>query len=171
LAKLQEFRRKYPNTPLAQQALTLMADIEWEQVKSSRDAKVLRDFQTRYAGSPHVAEAGTAADRIEIAAVINRYEAAYTARDINQVRALSPGATRDSINKIDAFFKISRSVTMTLQPSGEADISGDRAMVQCRHSLAVVPTDGSRPRPTNDTAIVHLRRAGGAWTIDDIEYK
>jgi serine/threonine protein kinase len=171
LAKLQEFRRKYPNTALAQQALTLMADLEWDQVHSSRDAKALRDFQSRYAASPHAAEAGIAADRIEIAGVLKRYEAAYAARDINQVRALSSGASRDASNKVEAFFKISRSVGMTLQPTGEAEVSGDRATVQCRHSLTVEPIDGSRPRPVNDSATVRLRRANGVWTIDDIEYK
>jgi eukaryotic-like serine/threonine-protein kinase len=170
LAKLGEFRRKYPNSAQAQQALALMADIEWDQIRQSRDPKTLRGFQSRYSGTPRAAEAGIAADRIEIASVLTRYEGAYAARNIGQVRALWPGNS-DATGKIEQFFKLTRSAKLTLRPSADPAIAGDRAVVQCRYTLAAEFTDGSKQPPRDGNAVLRITRADGAWVIEQIEYQ
>jgi hypothetical protein len=178
LARLDAFRRKYPGSPQALQATLLMADIQWEgEARNSKNPVILRRFRDRYPQSPHAAEALAAAvalerdaARTQIAPALRRLEAAYAARDIQQVRAVWPALSAARAARHQEFFRSVRSVSLRLEPSGDPQVTPDRIAAAARHIVTVQLPNGSRPEPIESRVVVRLARSGNAWVIEDLEY-
>jgi serine/threonine protein kinase len=169
-AQLRKFLAAYPDGPLAAQAATMLSDFEWATLLQVQNAPAFREFAARYPASSHAAEAVSAAARIEdslaVHGTILSFAEAFSARDLNRVRGLWPGASTETVGRISELFKKSRTVTLTLRPQGEMRLATERAEVACQERLTVL--DGSKPRTTDATARVRLVKSGGAWTIDSI---
>jgi serine/threonine protein kinase len=175
-AAFQEFIRKHPDSPFLAQAATRIEQIEWEAVKNSTDVKALRAFRAQYPNGAHAAQAASTVEAIESEAnrqllqdALRRYQAAYENRDTDAIRNIWPTLGRDDLNKIEAFFKATKTAKLVLQPSGPPKFTGDTASVSCKRSVTVQMKDGSRQKPVEQNVIVHLKKSAGNWVITAIE--
>jgi hypothetical protein len=151
-----------------------METLEWESARSSRDSARLRAFAERFAGTASASQAQAEIQRLEnegaaagIQDVVSRYRAAFESRDIGALRAAWPSLSGTALQAIDAAFKNSRSIQMSLQCS-DPQLSGNNATIPCRRKQAIQMKTGERLSPEH-SIVVHLKRAGNSWVIDSIQ--
>jgi serine/threonine-protein kinase len=173
---LQDFQRKYPDSPFSAQAAARIERLTWESVTGTKDGKALRAFRAQFPNGPHAAQASAEIDALDAEAnshalldTLNRYQAAYESRDTDAIRTLWPSLGRDDLSKIDGFFKATRSAKMTLQPQGSPKFSGDTATIACRRSITAQMKDGTRQRPAEQDVTVRLKKSGAAWVISALD--
>ena len=63
-------------------------------------------------------------------------------------------------------FKDFKSVKLQLRPTGEPDIAGTTARVQCVRTTEAVDNQGAQSK--QDTVEVKLSKRNGSWVIDTI---
>jgi hypothetical protein len=163
---LQDFQRKYPDSPFSAQAAARIERLTWESVTGTKDGKALRAFRAQFPNGPHAAQASAEIDALDAEAnshalldTLNRYQAAYESRDTDAIRTLWPSLGRDDLSKIE----------MTLQPQGSPKFSGDTATIACRRSITAQMKDGTRQRPAEQDVTVRLKKSGAAWVISALD--
>ncbi|MEQ1885721.1 MAG: protein kinase [Bryobacteraceae bacterium] len=164
----------------------------WETLALSTDPAALRSFHARFPQSPHAAEALSLAQRLEAQAAeaaarksaeanaalrqevtgfLRRIEAAYSSKDIRQVRTLWPTIGSEHVTRLQDTFNETRAVTLSLEPSAEPRITQNGAVVECRYMLIGQLKNAKVPRRAEGTATVRLTRSGNAWLVEDIDYR
>ena len=178
VAILDNFRRKYPDTPFARQATQKIEQLEWEGAKSAGDASAYQTFLRKYPSGSYSEMAKTAlanldtqrivaSERQAVRDVLRRYSEAYDRKNAAEVAALYPALNAKDLKKIRDSFKAAQSVHMTLQPIGDLQITGDRVTVPCARSLQFTFKD-SAPSPIADNVTVQLSKRGGLWIIESV---
>jgi hypothetical protein len=94
--------------------------------------------------------------------------AGYSRKDAERVKAVWPALGRRELARIEEFFKIARSVQMTLAPTGPARIQGDSAEIRCMRTIQFSDERGAQ-RPVEDRVLVKLKRTPAAWIIESIQ--
>jgi hypothetical protein len=176
-AVLENFRKKYPDTPFARQAGQKIEQLDWESSKSAGDTAALRAFLLKYphglysesakASLANLDTQRTASERQAIRDVLRHYSEAYDRKDAEQVAALHPALNNKDLKKVRDSFKAAQSVQMTLRPLEDPQINGERATVTCARSLQYTFKDGT-PGPIKDTVRIELSKQRGLWIIESV---
>lgn len=106
----------------------------------------------------------------EITRALERLQAAYASRDMNQVRAVFPGITADHARQLEKFFNSARSAALRLEPVGQPRPGPDRVTVEVRHWLTAKFKDGTEQRPAESRALIRLVRGRAGWVIDAMDF-
>ena len=192
-AAVRAFAARYPQGPHAREALARGTQLEWDALDKN-DAAALREFASRVPeGEYHtravdriaqidnaerarreqlnaekVKAAQLAGDRQSVAAALNRYAAAFSKKDAEQLRTVYPAlppATLASFRRL--FADRDYGVTMTLNVAGDPQISGDTATVVCDQSTITVYR--GRREPVRRKVRIALARRGTGWVIESIQ--
>ncbi len=178
VAALNAFRLKYPGDPLANEALVRVEDLEWQAVANSGDPTVLRGFLNRHPRGAHAAAAQGALDglarlaqqqaREMILATLQRYREAYQDKDIERLKSLRPGFSRNDLRNLEETFRFARQVKMDLEPAGDPQVDADLATVRCRQTIQLRDERGAMPAAKSDV-LIKLRRSADGWVIEAIQ--
>jgi serine/threonine-protein kinase len=178
VAALDQFRRDYPASPRAREALERIAQLEWERVRGSNDPRAINDYLARFPASPQAANArerlraleGAAAIRQTrplVDAALERYRLAFEHRSIDELRRVWPGLTRQEQSAFQDFFRNARAVSMELRVQGDPEISADSATVRATRSMQMTSERGREPAQSNPV-IIRLRRSGAEMVIESV---
>lgn len=176
-AALQAFVVKYPTSPLVEQIRHRIATVAWQNVADSKDIKQLRAYMESYPTSAYTPLARQTIEMLErdnaartgVLAALDRYARAYQNRDIDQVRAVYPGLSRDEQTKVADFFKMARSINFELRPNGDPQFDGTAAMVIAKRVIQFADQSGKHPEAQGQVRI-KLRAGGdGTWVIEIVE--
>lgn len=164
IAALREFEEKFRNSPYAAEARVKIEDLDWRQ-STGRDAAVLRAFLARYpdAGARHRKEAEAELASLLVLDVLQRYKSALEGRDVNLLKAVWPGLTKQQLASFQSFFRDARSIAVEAAPAGAPVVAGDTATIRARRSIQF-PGQGL----TSDVVALKLKRNGIDWVIDMI---
>jgi hypothetical protein len=168
-----EFRKRYPDGLLADQARQRMEVLAWEAAKASKNPEILREFLAQY---PSAIFADTARQEIQafeqrasisqqIQAALDGFRQAYESRDVHRLKLVWPSLDNSRLRSFEEFFKIAKSVTIQLQPTGEPTLEGDRASVVCRRLIEFADSRNNTKR-TDDVVTIRLRAAGNSWVFE-----
>jgi hypothetical protein len=165
IVALREFAEKFRNSPYAAEARTRIEDLDWRQ-STGKDAAALRAFLARYpesAGARHRKEAETELSNLQVLDALQRYKAALEGRDINLLKAVWPGLTKQQLSSFQSFFRDARSIAVEAAPAGPPVVAGDSATIRAKRAIQF-PGQGL----TNDVVALKLKRSGTDWVIDTI---
>jgi hypothetical protein len=176
---LLAFAKKYPKSPLANQAEQRIEQIEWEGL-NRKDRDALQAFLQKYRSGPHAREASDELKKLEeaeraareregVRQALVRYEDAFETRSVAALRQAWPGITRQQLDAIANSFKITRSIRMEIRPEGEPEVSGDTATVVCQRTMVQTFDQRNQNLENKDRITVRLRRNSGNWVIDSIQ--
>jgi hypothetical protein len=99
---------------------------------------------------------------------VSRYRQAFEARDLQALKAVWPGLSRDEQNSFQNFFRIARTVQLRLTQVGEPEITPGGATA--RYRRLVNASDERRALPAQEQTIkITFRKAGEQMLIDAIE--
>jgi uncharacterized caspase-like protein len=171
----QQFLQKYPDGPFAAQAVAKLEELEWERVQNSNDIALLRAFYERRPAGPFADRARAAIANLQevqgrqqaLFEALRRYEQAYEARNAAQLAAVWPGLESRDVERIEEFFRISKSIELSLYPEGDAVFSPDKASLLCRRLFTFTDQRGNQKTNTDKVTVV-FRAQGDAWVIDSL---
>ena len=111
-------------------------------------------------------------ERKAVLGVLELYRKAYEDRNLQDLKKIWPGMTRQQLRSLSDFFRTATSVNLTYSIFGEPEVSGDEAVVKLTQSLTYV-VGGKSERPKSATMIVRLKKPGLAqpgttWQIESI---
>ena len=180
---LEDFRRKYPSGPHAEQAAKRIEQLEWDSVKNSKDMAALRAFAAKYPAGPftHLAQGQIQAlqppppavavqappERQAILEAIRRYSTAVQRKELGEALAVWPTLTKKEQSRLRDSFRQFRSIRMDFQPSGDPQVSGDTARLACARVVESVDDQG--PHTSRSNVMVGFRKTAGEWKIESIE--
>lgn len=176
-AALQGFISRYPTSPLVEQIRHRIATVAWQNIADSKDIKVLKAYMESYPASAYAPLARQTIEMLErdnaskagVISALDRYARAYQSRDIEQVKAVYPGLSRDEQGKLADFFKMARSISFELRPAGDPQFDGTAAMVIARRVIQFTDQSGKHPEAQGQVRI-KLRAGGdGTWVIEIVE--
>jgi hypothetical protein len=180
IVSLRAYLKEFPRGPNAGVAASQIADLEWQGV-DQKNPDALRRFVAENAGNPHIGEANRLigildkqrqqaeqdrlkklqaqkeldAHKTQIAAALERFNAAFRDNQRGQLRAVWPSARP---NYFDAIGRGG----IELRPTGDPSIAGDQASIVCNQISTI-------SRSQSQAAVkVILRRVGSDWQIADI---
>ena len=150
----------------------------------------MRAFEAKYPESPHRDAAAYLARELdarqeakrEILTVLERYAAAYRAKNAHEIAAIWPGLGVDRLRTIEASFAHAQNLEFTLEPDREPELSeparrsayasasyrGD-AIVVCRRRVRMIDRSGVRPVPSEGRVAIRLSRVENKWIIVSID--
>ena len=101
-----------------------------------------------------------------VQAVVERFNAALAAHNVDAMRAAWPGMNRSQEKGFQNFFKSNPGSKMTDSCSPSSlTISGDSASWACSESTTIIA--GGRPMTTQHSINFSFKKAGGSWVIAD----
>jgi hypothetical protein len=101
-------------------------------------------------------------DRRAIAEVIQRYAAAHRRLDAVGAASLRVDAPVDDLRHS---FSRYREYRMTIAPTGDATLDGDRASLAGRLQTQLVTAQGGEQPPNDDLVTFEMVRGRGGWLI------
>jgi serine/threonine protein kinase len=107
------------------------------------------------------------ADRAALAGIqgaLERYKAAYAAKNAKLVREVWPNIPPDTLRGLGRLFSIVRSCRVDLKPMGPPEIRGSTAAATY---LRTIFEDG-RPAP-EEKVTIHFQLSGASWVISSID--
>jgi len=188
-AELLSFMQKYPESKFASMASRRIDMLAWEQVDKT-NPQAVKDFLRRYpdlqlelpaavqaanttasegATSSQQAAARTGATRQAegIDKVLRDLTFAYESRNIDRIRTIWPGISKDALKEVQQTFKDGSPVKMALEPASPAHVEGATAIAICRQTLDTVQS--GRPNVITSLVSIKLRRLGREWVIESIQ--
>jgi hypothetical protein len=176
IGAFQAFRQAHPAGSLSTEATRRIEQISWDAAKATNSADGWQQFLTQFPGGAFAQQAADLlrgvqrlqVDRQAILDVLTRYAEVFSRKDLDQLRTLWPSLSGKDARKFQDFFTMARSIRMTLQPAGQIEIAGDRAVSECLRVLQFSDERGSQ-QPTRDRIIVKLRRTADSWAIDSVQ--
>ncbi|MBX9600144.1 MAG: caspase family protein [Bryobacteraceae bacterium] len=178
LAAIAAFRLRYPNDPLAAEAARRMEEIEWQAVATSKDPLAMRAYLNKYPSGAFaplaqatlelLAREAASAGKDAILAVVERYREAYQNEDLERLKALRPGLTRNELRALEETFRFARQIRMDLEAAGEPRIDGDSATLRSKMTIQLRDERGMNP-PARADVVIKLRRSADGWLIDSIQ--
>jgi hypothetical protein len=177
-AELLSFIEKYPDSKFASFASRRIDMLAWERVDKT-NPQAVKDFLRRYpdlqieipaamqasATSNGRAEAPRQADGVD--KVLRGLTSAYESRNIDQIRTIWPGISKDALKEVQHTFKDGSPIKMTLEPTSPAQIEGGTAIAICRQTIDTVQS--GRPNVVTSLVSIKLRRSGQDWVIESIQ--
>ena len=112
--------------------------------------------------------ARAAADTQAVLVALERYRAAYRAKNVDQLQAVYPGLSGAEISKIGATFQIVREYDIDIRDTQVQFQGGDAASADAVMSHRMTLTNGQTQSPAPVSARFQLRRNGGQWIITDL---
>ncbi len=179
IAALDQFRRTYSGSAFAAQATHRMEQLDWDRIQHSGDEKAIRDFLARYPGGSLSDRATAELARLQktkesaaqvkmVQNTLNRFRDAFEHKDMDALKAVWTGLSRNEISSIQNFFRIAKSIKVELQPIGDPVFSGSGATVRCRRIVSA--SDDRGPMPTQDQTInIRMTKSGDSMAIEAIE--
>lgn len=187
--ELLSFMEKYPDSKFASFASRRIDMLAWEQVDKS-NPQAVKDFLRRYpdlqveipaamlgsAAFPAAAngsnqqsgghsEAPRQVDGID--KVLRNLTIAYESRNLDQIRSIWPGISKDTLKEVQQTFKDGSPIKMTLEPTSPTQVEGGMAIAVCRQTLDTVQS--GRPNVITSLVSIKLRRLGQEWVIESIQ--
>ena len=195
---LEAFLKTYPSGSYHDQVRRRFDDLSWERTGRGRDLKSVLAYLEGFPNGSHVEEAQRAKARLThvverdseptlrppaavlppiderkaVLGVLELYRKAYEDRNLQDLKKIWPGMTRQQLQSLSDFFRTATSVNLTYSVFGEPEVSGDEAVVKLTQSLTYV-VGGKSERPKSATMIVRLKKPGLAqpgttWQIESI---
>ena len=151
--------------------------LAWEKATAG-GAAALEAFVRAFPNSPHAAEARerlalldkerqVAANRRLAEEALREYEQAFESRDIERLKVVWPGLGRQETSSFQEFFRIARTINLTLEPVGEPTLTAERATWVCRRRVEATDERGKLPSQETEIAI-RMKRAGERMVIESI---
>jgi hypothetical protein len=189
-AELLSFMEKYPDSRYASFASRRIDMLAWEQVDKT-NPQAVKDFLRRYpdlqveipaamqaisttpgsagsAGSqPAAGRTGASRQAEGIDKVLRDLTFAYENRNIERIRTIWPGISKDTLKEVQQSFKDGSAIKMTLEPTSPAHIEGGTAIAICRQTLDT--TQSGRPNVMTSLVSIKLKRLGQEWVIESIQ--
>lgn len=163
-ASLQDYVNRFANGSHAQEARTLIAQIDRREAEAAAAAAASQPPPPPKPAAQGPDAARVAADRDGVLAALRAYAAAFANLDTNALRAVWPSVPEATLDALRASEKITR----TLTPLGDPSISGDSATVVCRSST--FQQVRRQPPMSKVTQVrVALSRRGDSWVIVKVE--
>ena len=107
-------------------------------------------------------------DRQAASAALRLYEEALENRDIEALKRIWPGISREVENTWRNSFKFYKSLQIDLQPLTEVRISNGVAVVSCRKVQQLTTTGDGKKLDSVTNATFRLRKIRDSWVIDTI---
>jgi serine/threonine-protein kinase len=166
-----------PAPPPAQPDPRALMEEEWARAGAASNPAALDAFRRKYPQSPYVPQAAARIEQMEresarrdILGVVRRYQAAFEGRDLDSIRSVWPGLSREQLHSLEENFKMTRSLSMTLRPAGDPEIQGDSASVSCQRTITAHFRGENRSRkPAEHQVVIRLKRSANAWVIESIQ--
>ena len=186
-----------PSQPLATVAASaatsapaIAVTMEWDRVQNSDDAQALRAFAAKYPESTFGHAAARLAGELDARAeskrqillLLERYAAAYRARNVQEIAALWPALGPDRLRRIEASFANAEKFEFTLDADREPQFSEPaqrtayasaayrgEAVVACLRRVQMIDRSGVRPAPSESRVVVRLTREDNTWRIVSID--
>ena len=176
IGALAAYREKNSGGPFAEEAARRVELLEWESAKKANTPASYKAFAQKYPNGMFIEQARTAVERFDrqetaeksIARTLQAYEEAYRSRDAQRVGAIWPSLPKRDLSRIDGFFRLAKTVELTLQAVAPAKIENDKAVVQCRRTMRFVD-ERAQHKPVEDTVTVRLKKAGDQWLFDSVQ--
>lgn len=180
---IQTFLAKYPKTVKRQEALELLAQLDWNALDRN-DRSELQRFAAQYSGTALAQQATLeisrkekematttakkdeqiTSDLSEISKVLAGYATAFERKDLNSLKVLWPGLPEAALAQA---FRGKGTIRSQLRPLAPAELTGDSAMVRCMR-ITEQNTQFGRQKPVEEPRTVHLRKEAGRWVISAI---
>jgi hypothetical protein len=166
---LDQYVKKYPGSPFAGEATKKLDQLRAEAARKAAPQQVATAPPPVPASTPAPRPAAPdAGERPAILGVVNRYAAAYEARNVDEVAKLWPNLQKQQLKKIQDSFKAARAIRMNLQPVGDPAVDGDRASVTCTRLLQYTFDSGAQ-KPVQDQVTLKLKKQNGLWVLDSVQ--
>lgn len=107
-------------------------------------------------------------DSAGILSALNRYKAAYSARDVDAMRKIYPSLPRQEVDRLRKNFNTCKEVNVNfsgIQPSAVAD-DPTSAVVTVRSTYFCQPRINAPAQEVPQDDVFRLRNVGGTWLID-----
>jgi hypothetical protein len=187
---LRAFVGKYPNSTHTIAAQHMLADMisqekaaaeqstddsAWRSVNTS-DSGSLQTYLGQFPSGRHASQAQQALsnlnrkprpspDAANVLAVLQKYAAAWSAKDLDTILSLQPSLNRRSLKAELAPVRVWR---MTITPLAAPEVNGDHVSVTCRRQVDQVFSNGAEKQAPASTVIFVLKRQGAGWVIEDV---
>ncbi len=187
---LRTFVNKYPSGNHVSTAQRLLADFDKQQKVADQtsaddaawgsvnraDRASLEQYARQFPSGKHINEAQQAVanlhqtssqpDLAGVLAVLRRYAAAWSAKDLETILKLQPSLNR---RKLKGDLEPVRVWRMSITPINAPQINGDQAEVTCRRVVDQVFANGAEKRAPESTVTFVLRKQGSDWIIEQVK--
>jgi eukaryotic-like serine/threonine-protein kinase len=168
MGALQGYLNRFPKSPHARDAAREMDDILWTKLDKS-NSQSLRDFVAGNPNSTHRNEAISILDLREadtkgIQAALDKFNAAFQNQKARELKEIWPSAEEKYLSALPG--RAGYKLVFTLRPTGEPQIHGDKAVIQCEVS-SMTTKPGEQPTTTKNTFNVQLYKKG-SWLISQV---
>jgi hypothetical protein len=154
--------------------------VAWERAQAG-SAEDLKIFLQEFPRSPHTAEARrrlaalelrnqSAGNRKLAEDAINEYRLAFEQRDLERLKSVWPSLSRQDLMSFQEFFRLARSVSLTLAPVRDPELTPDSALWVWRRKIEATDERGRMPTQENEITF-RLKRSGSGMVIDSIAVK
>jgi hypothetical protein len=165
---LQGYLNRFPKSPHALDAARKMDDVLWTKLDKS-NSQILRDFVAGNPKSTHLTEAKSLLNKMDlrdaetkgILAALDKFNAAFQDQKARELKEIWPSAEEKYLSALPG--RGGYKLVFTLRPTGEPEINGDKAVIQCEVSSMTTKPSG-QPTTTKNTFNVQLYKKG-SWLI------
>ena len=165
---LQGYLNRFPKSPHALDAARKMDDVLWTKLDKS-NSQILRDFVAGNPNSTHLTEAKSLLNKMDlrdaetkgIQAALDKFNAAFQDQKARELKEIWPSAEEKYLSALPG--RGGYKLVFTLRPTGEPEINGDKAVIQCEVSSMTTKPSG-QPTTTKNTFNVQLYKKG-SWLI------
>jgi serine/threonine protein kinase len=165
---LQGYLNRFPKSPHALDAARKMDDVLWAKLDKS-NSQILRDFVAGNPNSTHLTEAKSLLNKMNfrdaetkgILAALDKFNAAFQDQKARELKEIWPSAEEKYLSALPG--RGGYKLVFTLRPTGEPEINGDKAVIQCEVSSMTTKPSG-QPTTTKNTFNVQLYKKG-SWLI------
>ena len=165
---LQGYLNRFPKSPHAPDAARKMDDVLWTKLDKS-NSQMLRDFVAGNPNSTHLTDAKPLLNKMDlkdaetkgILAALDKFNAAFQDQKARELKEIWPSAEEKYLSALPG--RGGYKLVFTLRPTGEPEINGDKAVIQCEVSSMTTKPSGE-PTTTKNTFNVQLYKKG-SWLI------
>ena len=145
---LQGYLNRFPKSPHALDAARKMDDVLWTKLDKS-NSQMLRDFVAGNPNSTHLTEAKSLLNKMDlrdaetkgIQAALDKFNAAFQDQKARELKEIWPSAEEKYLSALPG--RGGYKLVFTLRPTGEPEINGDKAVIQCEVSSMTTKPSGA----------------------------
>jgi uncharacterized caspase-like protein len=158
-AAIRGFVEAHPGSRFVSDANARLEDLDWKQA-SGKDVAALRGFLTRYPNTRQRAAAQSEIDLQLALDTLRRYKAAMESRDLNLMKEVWPGLTKQQMASFQGFFRDAKSIQVEGNPVGTPAVQGSTATIRAKRSIQLGQSS------TNDVVVLKLKKNGEGMIIE-----
>ncbi len=163
---LQGYLNRFPKSPHALDAARKMDDVLWTKLDKS-NSQMLRDFVAGNPNSTHLTDAKSLLNKMDlkdaetkgILAALDKFNAAFQDQKARELKEIWPSAEEKYLSALPG--RGGYKLVFTLRPTGEPEINGDKAVIQCEVSSMTTKPSGSRQLLRIPSTFNSTRKAAG----------